>query len=152
MQIKQCQNAKILTSLIQNWKETCNDMTFGFIVDVERTIEHLDNIIKRPGTIIFTLINDKEEAVGMLGVVISKSPISEDWIANEHFWYVRPEHRNGGIRLLKTAIQWAQKQGCSHFTSTASMLASDLHDKVCKLYERMDMKKYETTYISILGE
>ena len=152
MQIKQCTNADILFPLMQSWKETCNDETFGLLANVEWTIKHLDEIINRPGSAIFAMLDDNESAVGMIGVILFPSPISINIIAQEHFWYVMPEYRSGGIRLFKTAIRWAKSQGASHFMSSASMLASNLHDKVCSLYERLGMKKYETTYICKLGD
>jgi hypothetical protein len=52
------------------------------------------------------------------------------------------------MRLLKAAKVLAKERGCSHFIMNASNLASDMHDKVCNFYKRLDMKKFETSFIS----
>jgi len=98
------------------------------------------------------MLIENELPVGFIGVTMFQSPISVDRMATEHLWYVIPVYRGwGGIRLIKVAKAWARSQGCSHFIGNASMLASDLHDQVCELYEAMKMKKFETVYICPLG-
>ena len=55
------------------------------------------------------------------------------------------------MRLFRTAKKWAADNGCQYFMANASNLASDLHDKVCSIYEGIGMKKFETSYIKRIG-
>ena len=94
------------------------------------------------------ILKDESNAVGILGIQIFKNPLGHELMANEHYWYVMKDYRGlSGIRLLKTGFKWAKDQGCTHFICNASNLASELHDGVCKLYKKMGMKHFETTYI-----
>jgi len=92
-------------------------------------------------------MNDNGEIVGYMGITSYKSPLSSQRIANEHYWYVLPEYRRASIRLIKAAIEWTKTRGCSHLQMSASNFASELHDRVCGLYEAFKMKKFETAYI-----
>jgi GNAT superfamily N-acetyltransferase len=113
-------------------------------------ISHVHRLIKDPTCVVLVLYNENEP-VGFMGVTIFSSPISDTRMANEHLWYVKPEFRGAkAVLMLDAAISWAKRQGCSHFLGNASMLASNLHDTVCKIYDGYKMKKFETTYIKTL--
>ena len=98
-------------------------------------------------------IVNKDNIVGVMGIVIFKSPIGTEMMATEHFLYVLGRHRGlGSIKLIRYAKKWAKEKGCSHIIFNASKMASDLHDNVCKLYERLGMKHFETVYIQDIRE
>ena len=130
------------------WKEACNAGDFGIELVPEKHFSDLADLIERDNADLFLLIDD-EKVVGYLGVTIFDSPLGNQKMANEHFWIVSKEKRGrGSLLLMRVARKWAKKKGCSHFIMTASNLASNLHDKVCKLYERMGFAKFETSFIS----
>jgi len=86
---------------------------------------------------------------GYMGLTIFKNPLGTELFANEHYWYIVPEKRrgSGGVRLMMAAQEWAVSKGCEYLLMTASKLASDLHDNVCRLYEKAGFSHFETTYI-----
>lgn len=58
--------------------------------------------------------------VGMFGVIVSPHIISGEIMGTELFWWVNPEARGtAGIKLLRTAEEWAKAQG-----ATRMMLAA----------------------------
>jgi GNAT superfamily N-acetyltransferase len=152
MKVLICKNnhTELLRPLAEKWLAESNASSFGLKADVEQHLKDmLNNMVYQDGNDLLILQNDKDEVVGYMGLSTFKSPISDQLIANEHNYYVRPESRGaGGLRLLIEARKWAKGQGCSHLIMNASNLASDLHDKVCTLYQKMNMKHFESSYIS----
>lgn len=49
--------------------------------------------------------------VGMIGMLCFPHHLSAERTAGEVFWYVDPDHRGSGVRLLKAAERWALEQG-----------------------------------------
>ena len=151
--IEELKTTQGLMPLILSWQETCNANEFEMDMDIQTFIKSFQELIIDKNSILLGAWKNIN-LTGIMGVTIFSSPIGKDLMANEHFWYVLPEHRKGiiGIKLLKKAMDWAKSKGCTHFIGNASMLASDLHDNICSIYERIGMKKFETTYIMRIGE
>ena len=139
-------NASGLESIASCWFEECNGETVGVNVSKQIFLESLQELID--GDTDELLVLEDEEPIGLLGLTTFKSPLGNQIVANEHYWYVVP-HRRGlaSLRLIKEAEKWARERGCSHLIMSASNLASDLHDSVCSIYERLGMTKFETSYI-----
>jgi len=131
------------------WKETCNGEMMGIELVPESHFADLASLIYREDADLFLLVNEEDNtAIGYMGITCFKSPICNQRMANEHYLYVAEESRGRGIMLLiKKAKEWAKEKGCSHLIFNASNLASDLHDKVCKFYERIGLNIFETSYI-----
>ena len=140
-----------LRPIVRSWKETANKNDFGIkVVDENKYLLDLCRMTMNPKADLLVLFDDIRP-VGYLGLEYFESPMSNQVIANEHYWYVLPESRGiGSMRLMKTAMQLAKLRGCSHLIMNASNLASDLHDRICELYEKMEMKKFETSFIKEL--
>jgi GNAT superfamily N-acetyltransferase len=66
--------------------------------------------------------------------------------AQELIWYVRPEARREGIRLLRTFEEVCRMRGCENIM----MIGMD-GTKAERLYEKLGYNKLESTYIKILG-
>ncbi len=141
-----------LTPVALQWKESCNGMEMGIVLVPETHFADLMRLIGRDDAELFLLVDDdREEVFGYMGVECFNSPLGPQRIAQEHYWYVSEGNRGRGTILLIRAVEkWAKEQGCTHLIMNASTLASDLHDKVCDLYERIGMKKFETSYICLL--
>lgn len=118
---------------------------FGLDVDIDSVAIHLKGILKAGGVILAAIRN--QEVVGFLPLMRIPSYMGRNDIALEQFWYVIPEHTGVGYALLRRAKIWAQAQGCSHLIMTASNMASEMHDEVCRFYERTGFRKLETNYI-----
>lgn len=139
-------DAEALRPLAEAWEKECNGEKFKINLDIEVFLRGLQGLIGGEQSTLLVLYRD--EPVGLMGVRVFNSPIGNQRIANEHLYFVLPEERGlSSIRLIRAAEQWAREKNCSHLILNASTLASDLHDKVCRLYGRMGLAKFETSYI-----
>lgn len=137
-----------LRYLAEQWKKETNG-DLGIIVNVDEHLRDLQRYIENPFIATVLLLVKEDKVVGYMGLAIFKSPLSNQVIANEHYWYVLPEFRKAKLtlKMFDEAKKWAKDKGCSHLLMNASNLASSLHDKICRLYERLGLKKFETSYI-----
>lgn len=142
----------LFDAIFPSWAKECNPNAFDMMLDYKATKETFNDMVKSPNADVLILFN-KDSIVGVVGIVMFKSPIGAEAMATEHFLYVLSRHRGlGSIRLIKHAKKWAKDKGCSHIIFNASKMASDLHDRVCGLYERLGMKHFETVYIQDIRE
>mgnify|MGYP000894854066 CR=1 len=70
-------------------------------------------------------------------------------VAQELFWWVDPDKRGAGIRLLQRAEQWAKEKGAV----TLQMIALDelSGESVGRLYERRGYRPLERSYVRNLN-
>jgi GNAT superfamily N-acetyltransferase len=78
---------------------------------------------------------------GMLGVIRFDHPMSGDLNVGELFYWVNPESRGNGVRLLRRAEAWARDQGAAAIL----MIAPDQTD-VGALYARLGYTAVETAW------
>lgn len=78
--------------------------------------------------------------IGMIGMICTPHFMSGEMFAGEVFWWVDPGERGGGVRLMKSAEEWAAAQGAK----TMQMVAPT--DRVGRLYARMGYAPTETTF------
>ncbi len=136
-----------LKPIVLQWKAECNGDGMGISLVPDRHYAGLASLIERENAALFLLLVEGV-VVGYMGIEYFKSPLGDQRIANEHYWYVLEKFRGrGSLKLVDCARWWAKRQGCSHLIMNASTLASGLHDKVCRFYERIGMQKFETSYI-----
>jgi GNAT superfamily N-acetyltransferase len=83
--------------------------------------------------------------VGGIGMLWFENPLSGEPSASELFWYIEPEHRGIGVRLLKRGEQWARDMGAEKLHMIAPTPA------VSQLYERLGYAYLETTYQKALA-
>ncbi len=138
-----------LRPVVEAWQDIVIDNEFGIIAnDVDKFLIGLGELASNSDSDLLVLC-DGGDPIGYIGLNYFMSPLGDQRMANEHFFFVIPEKRGlGSMRLLKAAKALAKEKGCTHFIMNASNLASDLHDKVCDFYERLGMEKFETSYIS----
>lgn len=138
-----------LRPIAESWREEMRANEFGIIVDdVDKFLNELYNMSSRADSDLLVLY-DEETPVGYIGLQYFDSPLGNQKMANERFFFVMPESRGmTSMRLLKSAKFLAKLKGCSHIIFNASNLASDMHDKVCSFYEKMSFNLFETSYIS----
>ncbi len=78
---------------------------------------------------------------GMLGMVIFRHHLSAEPTAGEVFWYVAPDARGDGLRLVREAERWARAHGATKM----QMVAPNGTD-VGKLYARLGFDAIEIAY------
>jgi len=136
---------------VESWQENVQDNDFGIIADdIDKYLNELGYMVLRPDADLIVLY-DGETPVGYIGLRYFSSPLGSQMMAEEHFFFVIPEKRGlASMRLLKNAKYLAKLKGCSHIIFNASNLASELHDKLCRVYEKMGFMKFETSYVTEL--
>jgi len=138
-----------LSGIAKSFREHCNN-GFDICTDPELLVKDLTGLIDNDSAALFVLRNDIQ-VVGIMGMTVFKNPFGWEKIGNEHYWFVLPEYRGHSMKLFRAAKKWAKHMGCTFFMCNASNLASDMHDKICLIYEKMGMKKFETSYIKKIG-
>lgn len=137
-----------LRPIAESWLNEVRAEEFGIDIDVNKHLLELGIMATKDDADLIVLY-DEEVSVGYIGLRYFESPLGNQRIAEEHFFFVIPEKRGlASMRLIKNAKFIAKMKGCSHIILNASNLASDMHDKVCSFYEKSGMKKFETSYIS----
>jgi len=146
MRIEHTKDIQVLRPLAEHWLSECNAYDLGLVVsmaDIQKDLE--DWMGTFPGTII--LVYDGVELVGFMPVFAVKCFLGPQTIVIEKYWYASKSHHVAGPMMFVEACRWAKENKCSHLLMSASNLASGMHDKCCKFYERMGMKVFETSYV-----
>jgi GNAT superfamily N-acetyltransferase len=87
------------------------------------------------------LVSDRDGALtGMIGLFVFRHPISDEVFATELFWWVEPEHRGQGIRLLRRAEAWAADKGAK----ALQMIAPT--PQVARVYAALGYAHIEDSY------
>jgi GNAT superfamily N-acetyltransferase len=82
--------------------------------------------------------------VGMIGVVLFPHHLSGALTAGELFFWVSPEHRGVGVRLLRHAEAWARDHG-----ATMMQMVAPTED-VERLYAHLGYERLEVAYVKEL--
>ncbi len=86
------------------------------------------------------VIDRDGQLTGMIGMLVFAHHFSGERTAGELFFWVEPEHRGQGLRLLKAAEAWARDQRAT----TIQMIAPTQDVEV--LYQRVGYHKLEVAY------
>ena len=139
-----------LRPIIESWRTTC-DNRFGFDLDVEGFENDLILMMESDHADLLVLKSKGDRLLGFMGLLSIKCSLEDSFSATEHYWYILPEHRGQGIKMIGAAQAWARDKGCKRLMMNASRLAGRGHDKVCRLYERLGFDHFETVYIKELS-
>lgn len=113
-------------------------------VDMNVFCKNWARFIKSGFGVIF--ICEKDNIItGMIGGLKFNDPNTDILIASELFWIVHPDHRGGGMDLLKSFENWAKYNGCKKIIMIH--MADSMPDTVKKIYELKGYKEMETHYI-----
>ena len=81
---------------------------------------------------------------GAIGGYVSPDVCDGAMTLHEGFWYVYPEHRGSGVKLLKAFTEEGKKRGAERMT----MIHLNFNGpSLAKLYEREGFKPVQTTYM-----
>ncbi len=141
---------EILRPIAEEWKETAKDNGVGIVIDdIDKYLVELHQVAYSVNSdLLFQY--DGDMSVGFIGLRYFESPIGSQRIANENYYYVLAAHRTESLELFEQAKLWAKLKGCACLIMNASNLASDLQDKVCRLYKSQGLKLFETSFITKL--
>lgn len=87
------------------------------------------------------LVSEREgKIVGMIGFVVFPHFLSGELVCGEAFWWVDPEYRGEGIRLMREA----EKSACARGAKKMQMIAPT--DQVGHVYQRLGYEFVESAY------
>jgi len=139
-----------LKLLAFEWMDEWNGKAFGIDLRLETHLQDLTRLIENEDSELFLLIK-MDRVIGYMGCTCFDSPLGNQKICQEHYWFVSGKNRGRGALLLLRAVKkWAKDKNCSHLIMNCSNLASDLHDRLCRFYEKIGYMKFETSYIKEL--
>lgn len=81
---------------------------------------------------------------GCLGAAVTRCLNSGKLIANEMFWFVMPESRGGGLRMLQAYEDEAVRRGATRISM--ALITGLQPEALSKLYERRGYKAFEIAY------
>ena len=105
----------------------------------ERVKEIISKLLEQDNAVIFVSGSDAS-LTGMIAVVIYDHMWSGQPTAGELFWWVEPEARRDGVRLLRAAEDWARHKRVEKMQMIAP------NRKVGQFYERCGYVPVESTY------
>lgn len=95
------------------------------------------------GSVVF-VVEQSGALVAMLALFLYGNPVTGERDAVEPFWWVEPEHRGHGRRLLAAGTAWAQEHGAQQLRMIAP------NDAVAAMYERWGFRRVELMYAKAL--
>jgi len=142
---------EFMRPLVEAWAGEAKLAEFGMKVDIDMFLHTLLEMAQGPQSALMLLSSDQGLLLGFMGCVLFDSPLDGSLSASERYWYITPRHRKGRgfIMLRNKGKEWAKDAGAVRWLMTASKLASDKHDKLCRVL-RKKMKHFETTFIEEL--
>ncbi len=98
----------------------------------ERLISGDDSVI--------LVVEKFDRVIGMIGMMLFDHFLSAERVAGEVAWWIEPEDRGDGLRLLLAAETWARDNGAQKIQMIAP------NERVGKLYRRLGYMPIETAY------
>lgn len=103
------------------------------------------NLLAKPESESCILVLEKgNQLLGMIALLAFTHPFTGELTAGELVWWVSPEVRGYGVRLLRAAEKWARSAGAKYL----QMVAPNEH--VAHFYERLGYRLIESNYQSPL--
>lgn len=104
-------------------------------------------LLQNGAGVIFGLCAD-DDIIGALGGVLFPDPNTGEPVATEFFWYVRPEARGAGLKLLPEFERWASEAGAVRVHMVHLLRLTP--EKLGRLYQRRGYMPTETLYVKTL--
>jgi GNAT superfamily N-acetyltransferase len=99
----------------------------------------VEQVIASPDGVV--LVSDPASRLtGMIGVLVYDHPYSGERTGFDLFWWVEPEARGHGVRLMRAAEAWARDRGATRMQMVAPTA------RVGLLYQRLGYHAIETAF------
>lgn len=127
-----------LTAMGQRFVEETSYKTL-VSADPERIAHTVVGILSTDTGVV--LVSEGESGpTGMIAMLSYEHPFSGEMTAFEVVWWVNPESRGDGIRLLRAAEEWGKQKGAKKMNMVAP------NDRVGALYARLGYVPVETSF------
>jgi GNAT superfamily N-acetyltransferase len=120
---------------------------FATLADVNLNTElWIDNWEKLIETGIGTIFFEEKEGmpIGMIGGVTHPDINSGEMTATEFFWYVDPNYKGSGLKLLKKFEEWAKDKDCVNIVMVH--LENNMPEKLKRIYLKKGFCHIESHY------
>lgn len=87
---------------------------------------------------------DEGTITGALGGIVHREIYGDRLIAEEFFWFARPEHRGAGVALYRCFEEWARSRGAAAIQMVH--LFDSMPEKVARFYLRSGFEPVEMRY------
>jgi len=84
---------------------------------------------------------DGDNVVGVISGVITEQRMSDSRLFHETVWYVHPEYRTCGVRLLRHLENWCREQGIGQIVMC--FMFNSMPEKLYDFYQRMGYRPLE---------
>lgn len=123
----------------------------GFVkVDVEHATKQYERFIaNKIGAVIILEDDNTGELYGGMGVIALPDIHCGIMTAVETFWFVSPEHRGQGLKLLKAFEDWSKEKNCKRLALIH--LADSYPEILEKVYKRKKYQLVEKHYLRETG-
>lgn len=111
-----------------------------FVRDNPVQFEEMARMLITSGLGVMLVLEKNGCVEGMIGMLCTPHFLSGDMFAGEICWWINPEHRGDGVRLMKFAETWAREHGALSIQMVAP------NERVGRLYERMGYQQTEVSY------
>lgn len=116
--------------------------------DIGRFCETWSSLISGANGVIFLEEGDDGLINGALGGIIHRDIYGEALIAEEGFWFMRPDMRGGGVKVYRAFENWAKARGAVSLQMVH--LLDSMPEKVARFYRAVGFKAVETRYTKTL--
>ncbi len=116
----------------------------GTFYSPEHASTHFDMFIKQPGILALCAVDDGV-IVGMIAGIASSIIFSKEVAMQEIVWYVQPDKRKCGLRLLREFEQRSKERGLNNI-----MMVGMSKDPIIDLYGRLGYHPMQETFIKWL--
>lgn len=110
----------------------------GIIQENPEQMRALATQLARSGSLLVSERNGR--LVGMLGYVVFPHFLSGELVSGEVFWWVEPEFRGEGVKLLRAAEERSRDYGAKYMQMIAP------NERVAGLYRRLGYQAIETSF------
>jgi GNAT superfamily N-acetyltransferase len=125
---------------------------------IDRFREIWQSLLATGAGVIFAAIDGAEDGVdpvedagaiaGVIGGILHREIYGEAMIAEEFFWFVRPERRGAGVALYRRFEEWARERGAESIQMVH--LFDVMPEKVARFYLRSGFEPAEMRYVKTL--
>lgn len=108
-------------------------------INTESLARTITNLSESPdGTVLVAEADDVPK--GMIAMIVYDHPYSGERTAFELVWWMEPESRGNGLRLLRAAEDWARERGATSMQMVAP------NERIGALYRRLGYQPVETSF------
>lgn len=137
-----------LPSLVELGWGFVSDSNIHGSFDAAHFIRTWNNLIKAGIGHIYVIFSEENEPNGCIGIITHPDVNDGKLVAQETFWFMKPDVRGAGLRLYRHLMNEVVKMGCKrmimvHLNNYASSTLK-------KLYIRDGFTEAETSYVKIL--